>query len=163
MTDLFLRRGARFSPCRRYRYRLWRIWDEAKPAGVYVMLNPSVADEHEDDNTITRCMRRAQRLGAGGIVVMNLFAWISPYPEDLYGVDDPVGPDTDVEMLDACRAAHHVVCGWGTHGTHRNRDREMLAMLRASGIRPMALGFNKGGSPKHPLYVRYDRPLVDFT
>ena len=46
--------------------------------------------------------------------------------------------------------------GWGDL-------QELLATLRASGIRPMALGFNKGGSPKHPLYVRYDRPLVDFT
>ena len=42
---------------------------EAKPAGVYIMLTRRSADEHEDDNTITRCMRRAQRLGAGGIVV----------------------------------------------------------------------------------------------
>ncbi len=75
------------------------------------MLNPSLADEHEDDHTIVRCMRRTQMLGAGGIIVMNLLAWRSPYPEDLYSIDDPIGPDTDAELLDACKGAMYVICG----------------------------------------------------
>ena len=40
--------GATFSPCRRYRYTLWRQWDERPPA-TFIMLNPSTADETRDD------------------------------------------------------------------------------------------------------------------
>ena len=37
-------RGATFSADRRYRYRLWRRWDGARPVVAFVMLNPSTAD-----------------------------------------------------------------------------------------------------------------------
>jgi hypothetical protein len=76
---------------------------------VYVMLNPSVADEQDDDATIKRCVRRGKALGAGGIIVMNLFAYISTDPAKLREVEDPVGTDTDVELLDACRSALPIV------------------------------------------------------
>jgi len=36
------------------------------------MLNPSTADETDDDRTIGRCVAFAQTWGAGGIVVCNL-------------------------------------------------------------------------------------------
>lgn len=162
MTDVFLRLGARFSHCRRYRYRLWRTWDDRKPPIVYIMLNPSNADDQQDDATITRCIRRAECLGAGGIIVMNLFSFVSTKPHDLYHVEDPVGPDTDAELLDACRGALHVICGWGNHGRYRQRDIQLLSLLRANGIQPKALHINGDGSPKHPLYVGYHRPLIDL-
>ena len=37
--------GAQFSRCRRWRYLLWRRWDESKPVANFLMLNPSTADE----------------------------------------------------------------------------------------------------------------------
>lgn len=162
MTDLFMMRGARLSDCRQYRYRLWRTWDTRLRHITYVMLNPSVADETKDDATITRCIRRAEKLGAGGIIVMNLFAFVSTEPDRLYAAQDPVGPETDTELLEACRDALHVICAWGTHGTHLGRDNEVLKLLRANGIQPQALAFNGDGSPKHPLYVSYDTPLVQM-
>jgi hypothetical protein len=154
--------GARLSPCRKYRYRLWRTWDQTKPPVLYIMLNPSVADELADDTTITRCIRRAEILGAGGIIVMNLFAWITPYRNEIYNVPDPVGPDTDAEVLGACRGALHVICGWGNDGTHRGRGAEMLTLLRGAGIRPVAVTINQDGSPGHPLYIAYDAPLIEL-
>lgn len=163
MTPSLLRSGARVSACCKYRYRLWRTWDETKQPIVYIMLNPSVADEVQSDATITRCIRRAENLGAGGIIVMNLFAWITPYRNEIYGVADPVGPDTDAEVIEACRGALHVICGWGNEGVHRGRDRQMLALLRANSICPKAVGINKDGSPKHPLYVAYDAPVIDIA
>ena len=44
--------GADFSPCRKYRYKLWRIWDETLPLAMFIGLNPSTADEVKDDNTV---------------------------------------------------------------------------------------------------------------
>jgi hypothetical protein len=162
MTDLFLQRGARLSPCRRYRYRLWRTWDDRRPPVVYIMLNPSIADEQQDDATITRCIRRAENLGAGGIIVMNLFSLVSTKPRGLYTAEDPVGPETDAELLDACRGALHVICGRGNHGAYRNRAAQLLSLLRANDINPKALHINDDGSPKHPLYIGYDAPLIDI-
>ena len=41
--------GAVFSKCRRWRYLLWRCWDDAKPVANFLMLNPSTADELQLD------------------------------------------------------------------------------------------------------------------
>ena len=71
--DLFAQSGATISPCGIYRYRLWRRWGEGRSC-VFVMLNPSTADALVDDNTIRSCVRLAQELGFGGIIVVNLFA-----------------------------------------------------------------------------------------
>ena len=46
--------GATFSACRRWRYLLWRRWDEAKPVANFLMLNPSTADEKQLARTIAR-------------------------------------------------------------------------------------------------------------
>ncbi|TMF61888.1 MAG: DUF1643 domain-containing protein, partial [Chloroflexi bacterium] len=68
-------RGATFSADRRYRYRLWRRWDGARPVVAFVMLNPSTADARRDDPTIRRCIGFAKSWGFGGVEVVNLFAY----------------------------------------------------------------------------------------
>ena len=50
--------GAVFSKCRRWRYLLWRRWDEKRPSANFLMLNPSTADETQLDPSCTR-LRRA--------------------------------------------------------------------------------------------------------
>ena len=59
--------GAQLSQCRRFRYRLWRVWDGALPSVLFIMLNPSIADECDDDPTIRRCIGFAKAWGFGGI------------------------------------------------------------------------------------------------
>ena len=149
-------RGARFSDDRRYRYELWRFWDESKSPILFTLLNPSIADENTNDATIERCQRRARLLGYGGLIVCNLFAFCSTSPGKLYDVDDPVGQDNDRVLLARAKTAGLVVCGWGTHGAFKGRGPAVLAMLRANAITPHALKINADGSPQHPLYVAYD-------
>ena len=51
--------SARFSPDREYRYLLARdIGFAGTRACMFVMLNPSTADEHKGDPTIRRCIAR---------------------------------------------------------------------------------------------------------
>lgn len=45
---------------RKYQYVLPRIWDETKPTTLFIGLNPSIADENEDNLTIRRCMNFAK-------------------------------------------------------------------------------------------------------
>lgn len=160
-------KGAIISPCQRYRYFLWRTWDETKNVLVYCMLNPSTADENIDDPTIKRCVERAKRMGFGSIHVVNLFAFRATDPRELYTAADPVGPDNDQWIKDV--GQHQYVkgklvrrddsmflCGWGSHGGLRGRDKEVLDLLKLTRIWPYALKMTRGGQPSHPLYIGYN-------
>jgi hypothetical protein len=55
--------GAEFSDCMQWRYKLWRNWktDGKSRIAVFCGLNPSTADSVNNDPTVTRCIRFAQR------------------------------------------------------------------------------------------------------
>jgi hypothetical protein len=84
--------GAEFSECQQYRYTLWRTWDSQADRVMFIGLNPSTADETEDDPTIRRCIRFAKDWGYGGILMMNAYAYRSTAPRGLKQVTDPIGP-----------------------------------------------------------------------
>lgn len=157
----YIENGATFSECKRYRYRLWRRWlPSPAPVWVFLMLNPSTADEAANDPTVERCERRARMGGAGALEVVNVFAWRSTDPHVLPYLADPVGrPENDRAIVEACKGAERVICGWGKHAG--DRGRYVLSILRAAGVRPLCLAVNKDGSPRHPLYVGYGGPLLD--
>ncbi len=119
------------------------------------MLNPSIADENQNDPTVERCQRRAMTMGFGGLQVVNIFGLVSTDPQGLYTCDDPVGPENNEAILEAVKDAGMVVCAWGTHGEHVNRARAVVELLKSAGVSPQCLGQNADGSPKHPLYVSY--------
>jgi len=74
MSATILRRTV-FSPCRRYRYALWRKWDAHNPEyALFIGLNPSTGDEVADDPTLRRCVGFAKAWGYGAVCVANLFA-----------------------------------------------------------------------------------------
>lgn len=148
--------GAVFSPCMRYRTKLWRVWEASKPLVLFLLLNPSTADEVRNDPTVERCQRRAVAMGFGGMMVANIFALRSTDPGELYCAVDPVGPGNDEAILDCASRAGLVVCGWGKHGALQGRGPQVLALLRRHGVVPTALQRNADGSPKHPLYVSYE-------
>ncbi len=148
--------GATFSTCGQYRYRLWRIWDDSVPPAVFVMLNPSTADEVANDPTVERCERRARAMGYGGLRVANIFALRSTDPKALYEHDAPVGADNNKAIIESAADAGIVVCAWGKHGLHIGRGRTVLEMLRKAGVTPHYLKLNKDGTPAHPLYIGYD-------
>lgn len=153
--SLFDQTGALFSPCKKYRYRLWRVWGE-QPSAVFVMLNPSTADEIVNDPTVERCERRARAMGYGGLRVANIFALRSTDPAALYSHPEPIGEGNDKAILDSVSGAGIVICAWGGHGNLNNRGAAVLDLIRDAGATPHYLVLNKDGTPKHPLYVGYD-------
>lgn len=161
---------ALFSEDLRYRYRLDRDLDSLNVDRdrriVFVMLNPSTADENDNDPTVERCERRARRLGYGGFSVVNLFAYRSTDPQELKRVEHPIGPENDAVILATCRTADTVVVAWGN--THAKlglgtRSLHVIALLQSASIPLFCLGTNSDNSPKHPLYLRNDQPLVRFA
>lgn len=159
------RGGALFSPCKRYRYTLWRkISDvELMPRAVnFLMLNPSTADETDNDATIERCERRAKMWGFDVLIVTNLFAWRSTDPAALKKIEDPVGPDNDYHIVhEAKMGAALVVCAWGNHGAINGRADHVTRLLREAGVPLTCLKRSeKTGQPAHPLYLKYDAKPV---
>lgn len=160
-----VRGNAAISHDQQYRYWLSRDWHGERSLGcvAWIMLNPSIGNAWEDDRTLRRCQSFAQSWGYGAIVVVNLFGYRSPHPEDLRTVADPVGPDNDVMMTSVLQAATTtlVVAAWGTGGRLRNRDATVIALAGRFGITLHALELTAKGAPRHPLYVPGEtQPIV---
>jgi hypothetical protein len=153
--------GATFSADRAHRFRLWRRWGTNMPA-CFLLLNPSVANETQLDPTLRRCRSFAKAWGCGGMVVVNLFALVSPYPEALLTHPDPVGDGNDEAIARAARESSIVIAGWGAHPKAKERAEHVVDMLR--GVCELkCLGKTKDGHPRHPLYVRGDTVAVPFA
>lgn len=145
--------GAKFSRCRRWRYLLWRCWDDARPVANFLMLNPSTADEFKLDPSCTRARNYAERWGFGTVVITNIFGWRSTDPSALKLVEDPVGRGNDRAIVTAAKEAKLVVCAWGNHGLHLERSQRVLALLRQAKVPLTCLRMNDLGEPAHPLYL----------
>jgi hypothetical protein len=145
--------GAVFSSCRRWRYLLWRRWDERKPVANFLMLNPSTADEFQLDPSCTRARNYAERWGFGGVLITNIFAWRATLPAELKRVKNPVGRGNDRAILRAAREAKIVVCAWGNHGAHLERAARVRKMLEQDRLKLHVLRLNASGHPAHPLYL----------
>ena len=155
-------RQTEFSPDRIYRYTLWRQWNEGwgkdmPPAFVlFVGLNPSTADETQDDPTIRRCIDFANRWGYISMCMVNLFAYRATDPKQMMSYPFPIGIDNDGWIKTCAEQAGVVVAAWGNHGGHMKRDSQI------PGEQMMCLGITKKGFPKHPLYVAAQTRLINF-
>ncbi len=139
---------AKLSRCRKYRYALWRTWDTQKPYVLFVGLNPSTADEHNDDPTLIRCMNFAKTWGYGGVCMANLFAFRATAPADMKAAADPIGKQNNVWLKKLAKEAGVVIAAWGNDGSYLSRSVEVKAMLPEL----HCLKRNKSGEPAHPLY-----------
>lgn len=166
--------GAVFSDCEQYRYLLWRVWDASLPTALLLMMNPSTADETTNDPTVERQIRRVTMwpqigfpMRVGRLEVANAFAYRETYSDRLKALHaggfDLVGPQNDQAILEAAQRASIVICGWGKPGMLGGRHHAVLRLLRDAGVRPFALAVNGDGTPKHPLYVRYETVPIEMV
>lgn len=172
-TNLLETAGATFSDCGAYRYLLWRSWNEKLPGCTFIMLNPSTANEFENDRTVAKCIKFAIKWGFGKLYVVNLFAWRSTDPEAMKLVKEPIGPENDYWIAHACLNAPFVICAWGNDGDFMNRSSEILEYFRVRKdiekdnpilvkTRAYALLINKTGQPAHPLYQPIFKELIEL-
>lgn len=142
--------GALFSSCGKYRYVLWRVWDDSKPKVMFIGLNPSTANEESDDPTIRRVKTFAKTWGFGGVYMLNLFTYVTDYPEELKKCDDPLGP-ADYYLMEYAQKSEKIIFAWGNFKECKARAKEVRFLLAACNT--YMLIENKDGSPRHPLYV----------
>lgn len=151
--------GAVFSNDRKYRYVLWRIWDDTKPKIMFIGLNPSTASEDLDDPTIRRVKRFAADWGYGGVYMTNLFGIVSPDPSILIESGLDIIGDNDRWLIDISGKCEAILFAWGAFQEAEDRAKRVVAMFEDA----ICLGVNKNGSPKHPLYIPASTKPVAYS
>ena len=147
-----IKKSAIFSPCETYRYSLTRIWNHKKKPILFIGLNPSTADENNDDPTIRKCMHYVYQWGFGGLIMVNLFAFRATLPNDLKKSKFPVGKNNNQFIINAAQKSEMTIVAWGNDGQLYGRDNEVLELIS----NPMCINTNKTGQPAHPLYQKND-------
>lgn len=159
--------GAIFSPCRKWRYVLWRIRNPALPLLVSIGLNPSRADEKRSDNTCSKMLKFAGLWGFGGLIKLNAYGWCATSPAEMkrHGIE-AIGDLNDywIEAVERTFGpggrniiGMRIAC-WGQHDFLKRGEviKQYIPNLHH-------LGVNKDGTPTHPLYLPFTvRPTL-FT
>jgi hypothetical protein len=146
MSDLFQNNGAEFSNCGKYRYKLWRVWDETLPKAMCIGLNPSTANNNKNDQTISYLIKMLTRLGYGGFYMTNLFAVISSKPQVLLTCNDPIG-DNDIKLKEVSEVCQDIIVCWGNFKEAKKRIEDVLPRFN----NVLCFGKNANGTPFHPL------------
>lgn len=150
-----------------YRYSLVREWNVDNPKSVvFIMLNPSTADDEKEDQTTKVCIEFAKRWGFGSMQIVNLFAYRATEPnilKELNNYNKMVGERNNEFIQSALEEADKIVVAWGEHGIIKNRYRDtelkdILAKYPLYCFRVIA-----NNQPKHPLGVSYDTQLIEYT
>jgi Uncharacterized protein conserved in bacteria len=151
--------GATFSKDKMLRYLLWRVWDESKPLITFIGLNPSIANEVEDDPTIRRITDFSKDWGFGGLYMMNLFPYIATNPKEL--IHNVGLLKNHLYLWTFTQHCKVVVFAWGTYNKFKD-NREEADIVSDMFPYAKCLSKNADGSPKHPLYLPSHTKLVNF-
>ena len=152
-----------------YRYHLEpEAWDPSLPVLGVVGLNPSFAsttptEKHPKpgpDPTMRRVMYFAKRDGFGGVLMANAWAFRSTKPGALRSVADPFGPKNHYALAGLSTRCKRIVVAWGAHPSLT--EEHVARVLRFIDRPVYCFGTNADGSPKHPLYLRKDTPIVPW-
>lgn len=127
---------------------------------MFIMLNPSTADDKIDDPTIKKCIFYAKKLGYGSMFVVNLFAFRATDSSVLKKAGEPVGKINDKIILQFAEKVDSIIAGWGNDGKHLNRSEEIIKILKSKGYKLLCFKLNKSKEPCHPLYLKKDACLT---
>lgn len=124
---------------------------------VWVMFNPSLADEHQDDPTLRRCIAFTRAWGYSALEVVNLYAFRTPYPQELPTSEtEAIGIHTDQYIQNSCDRAETIIAAWGAQRRAAIKDRIARVLALTDGKLVMAIGKTANGMPMHPLYAHGD-------
>lgn len=165
-----LRGWAEISQCENYRHSLQRTFRKGEGVCVFIMLNPSKADEKLNDPTVTKCSKFCKTWGYRSLIILNLFDLRATDPKELKVARDPFGPrrSSNIENLalgiNTSLESVKFVFAWGNHGKLWDRDKEIIeqVMDHYDLTTPMCFKINKNGSPAHPLYQKDDAVLIEY-
>jgi len=167
--DLLEDRGAVFNELRTHRRRLWRIWNKSEPLLYVIGMNPSIADENDNDPTVARCEKRARVLGYGGICMLNVMDVIETDSRKLdrmpaeHRCTHLNHAELEYAVESAARGKADVLCAWGKPGQKMGSIAWLATRAARRGVTLFCLKRNKDGSPVHPLYQPYSKEFEWFA
>ena len=117
---------------------MWRTWDAARSRLLWVLLNPSTADERAEEPTLRRCASSSAGFshawGFSGVELVNLFAWRASHRPARCG-----------------EPRHRDQWGWGDRGRYQQHDGVVWALLvRPVASEPCKLGHDARRVPTPP-------------
>ena len=159
--------SAIFSECGMYRYRLDRQIGDALKTVAFIGINPSIANEVDNDKTVNRMLSFAMGNGAGKVIVANVFSLIST---DINGLrtDIPLrGNEHDFHFQQIISEADILVPCWGDRTKLKSGNRHLLDdcmnLLLSSGKPVFCLGKTKvTNDPCHPLMLSAKTELIKW-
>lgn len=158
-----MKRTAIFDEHLKYRYSLTREWDESKGKVVFIMLNPSLADDKDDDRTTLKSIKFANKFGYGSLEIVNLFAYITPNYRELKNLDrmEAIGNKNQNYLIRALNSADKIIAAWGENGTIHQRHKEIDRFIDGYDIDCLGT-LTKQGHPRHPLFLSYEVELLPY-
>lgn len=158
--------AASFSPCGSCRYSLDR-WegDRNQPFVFWLGMNPSTADASVDDPTICREWGFTKRFGLNRMVKFNVSPYRATDPKNLMlSPFEREYQDNLIKGLIIASQADIVVLAHGVlPAMIKPWGETWYRGLDQGGIMTRCLGTTKDGSPRHPLYLRKDALLIEFS
>lgn len=156
--------SAIFSDCRTWRYRLERDLGREGPTVALLGVNPSVADENKNDQTIRKDIGFGAVHGWGRIIKGNKFAFCAKDIKALRGAADPRGPENDDHLRQIMQDADQIVACWGPLAKLppmlRRRWRTVAAIADDIGKPLWCFGTAQDGQPLHTMTLAYATPLI---
>ncbi len=149
--------GSEFSPCRNYRYTLWRRWDWAQDLDrvLFIGYRASLVDELDTDSLMDKYERLAKSWNYGGIIVMNAYAAVSPSVP----LREAIGPLNDQWIKKCASEVALVVATWGADCS-KKRQNEIIKLVE----KPIyCLGRTMHGNPRNPLKIPVTEKLEAFS
>jgi len=152
--------GAVFDQHRAYRFILWRFWNDS-PRVLFIGLNPSTANELQNDPTIRRCLGFAEKWGYGGMYFCNLFSYVSTDPK-LLSSEEALHAANIPAINMAAKLVVLTVVAWGDGLEMVDRGKGVARHIAELVAPAMCFGYTQKGNPKHPLYLPADARLRDY-
>jgi hypothetical protein len=137
------------------------VWDDSLPINCTCGVNPSKADERENDPTIRKDIGFSARQGFGGLLKVNLSAFRStdPKPARTMSIGEFNTPSHIRQYFDTFSAKQFTAC-WGRNGKYfESQARNLLLEFPDA----MCFGLNPDGTPRHTLMLPYTTKLVRVT
>ncbi len=156
MMEYKVIKTAEFSPCGQYRYLLTREWDSTKPFACCVGLNPSTANSEKNDPTIRVLMGTLEKLGYGGLKMVNLYSCVTSKPNKIFDFMNPEVPHWSWIKTTAATCQVIIFC-WGAFPHAVVRAKKMKDIFPDA----KCFGKNKDGSPIHPMFLMWSGQLND--
>lgn len=152
-----IRKGAQLEGDKRW--LVWRIWDNRLPLAAWLMCNPSLMNANDDDPTGRRVTGFTRDHGCGGWFGVNVWPYITPYPEKLWermARDGYLEADRERNLDFICQAGADARLRFAAFGCEpcRRYPEEVRLAVDAFEVPPgrvMSLGCNPDGFPLHPL------------